>query len=203
MIFLSLNLRGIGGNLKSAAFRKLLDHTSPDVIFLQETLSSDHLSRAFLHSFRPTWVSATVSSLDTSGGMLVAWDPGYFDLIPFLTCGGILMLGRCLATNQELAFLNVYGPCKDRRQFWTQLANSGILDLPNLILGGDLNVTLSSDEHWGGNPSPGSEAAFYKDLFSSKNLIDILPNKLVPTWRNGRTGNQAIARRLDRFLLIG
>jgi hypothetical protein len=114
MLVLSLNLRGIGGNLKTAAFRKLLERTSPDVIFLQETLSSDQQARAFLHSFRPSWVSVAVSSLGNSGGLLVAWDPGYFDLVPFLTCGGILLLGRCLATNQELAFLNIYGPCKDR-----------------------------------------------------------------------------------------
>jgi hypothetical protein len=70
---------------------------------------------------------------------LVAWDPCCFDLAPFLTIGGILLVGRCLATKQEMAFLNVYGPCKDRKQFWSSLADSGILSTPNLILAGDLN----------------------------------------------------------------
>jgi hypothetical protein len=37
--------------------------------------------------------------------------------------------------------------------------------------------------------------------FSSNNLIDIKPTKLIPTWRNGRCGQEAIARRLDRVLV--
>jgi exonuclease III len=201
MIVLSLNLRGIGGILKSASFRNLLENTMPNVIFLQETLSTDQKARVFLHSFRPSWVSVAVSSLGHSGGMLVAWDPCFFDLSPYLTCGGLLLVGRCLATNQELAFINVYGPCISKLQFWSSLANSGILSIPNLILGGDLNITLSADEHWGGNPTPGPSNAFFRDLFSAFNLIDILPSRLLPTWRNGRSGNNAIARRLDRFLV--
>jgi hypothetical protein len=37
--------------------------------------------------------------------------------------------------------------------------------------------------------------------FLSKKLIDIKQAKLVPTWRNGRSGHEAIARRLDRCLV--
>jgi hypothetical protein len=81
------------------------------------------------------------------------------------------------------------------------LAESGVLSLPNLILGGDLNIILTADEHWGGPFLPGSSEAFYRDLFASNNLIDVQPPCLVPTWRNGRTGTAAIARRLDRFLV--
>jgi hypothetical protein len=32
-------------------------------------------------------------------------------------------------------------------------------------------------------------------------LIDIKPTKLVPTWRNGRCGKEAVARRLDRVIV--
>jgi hypothetical protein len=126
---------------------------------------------------------------------------GLFDLVPFITCGGILLKGRCHAINQEVAFLNVYGPCRDRILFWKRLAASGLLSTPNLILGGDLNITLSSDEHWGGSPLSATDGVFYRDLFSSSNLVDILPSSIVPTWRNGRPGEEAIASRLDRFLI--
>jgi hypothetical protein len=36
---------------------------------------------------------------------------------------------------------------------------------------------------------------------STKNLVDIRPVKLVPTWRNGRKGNQAIAKRLNKCII--
>jgi hypothetical protein len=81
------------------------------------------------------------------------------------------------------------------------LADSGILSLDNLILVGDLNITLSSDEVWGGSNSSGSLADYYKLLLQSKNLVDLRPDKVVPTWRNGRQGIHAIAKRLDRCII--
>jgi hypothetical protein len=32
-------------------------------------------------------------------------------------------------------------------------------------------------------------------------LLDIEPTKLTPTWRNKRTGEARISKRLDRFLI--
>jgi hypothetical protein len=103
----------------------------------------------------------------------------------------------------ELDFLNCYGPCTDRHRFWIQLAGSGILSLKNLIIGGDLNILLAADEAWGGAILPNSSTDFYKALFAQHNLIDVRPTRLSPTWRNGRSGTDAIARRLDRFLVAG
>jgi hypothetical protein len=182
MLVLSLNIRGIGGTLKTASFRRLQERSKPDVIFLQETLSADHTSRDFVFKFRPSWFTVAVSSIGNSGGMLVAWDPGLFELRPFRLSGGILLLGCCLATTKELDFLNIYGPCSDRKRFWSLLADNGILSLPNLILGGDLNIILSAEENWGGNYLSGSSEIFYRELFASSNLIDILSTRLTPTW---------------------
>jgi hypothetical protein len=54
---------------------------------------------------------------------------------------------------------------------------------------------------WGGTFLPGPSEALFKRIFDTNNLIDIRPCRLTPTWRNGRTGPAAIARRLDRFLV--
>jgi hypothetical protein len=132
---------------------------------------------------------------------MVAWDPSLFNFRAYLSCGGILILGRCLASKQDVALLNLYGPCVDKQSFWSNLDSSGLLSLPNLIIGGDLNLILSADESWGGSFLPGPTEALFKRIFDKNNLIDIRPNRLTPTWRNGRTGSAAIARRLDRFLV--
>jgi exonuclease III len=71
MILLSLNIRGVGGTLKSASLQRLLRRTSPDIIFLQETMVEGSKARAFMNYFRPTWLSCVVSSVGTLGGLLV------------------------------------------------------------------------------------------------------------------------------------
>jgi hypothetical protein len=115
MLILSLNVRGVGGTLKITSVHRLLDHTSPDIIFFQETLVNEQKARDFVHLFRPSWVSSSVISLGTSGGLVVAWDPSLYTLTPFLTVGGILLTGLSLINNREIALLNLYGPCKDQK----------------------------------------------------------------------------------------
>jgi hypothetical protein len=119
----------------------------------------------------------------TSGGLLAAWDPNLYDLVHFLTIGGIMLTCRSLLNNWELALLNIYGPCSEWKPFWKSMEDNGILSVKNLIMAGDFNIILSSVEAWGG-ARDGITDDYYKDLFSSKNLIDIKPTKLVPTWRN-------------------
>jgi hypothetical protein len=201
MILLSLNLRGTGGTLKLASVRCVLDKTHPDIVFFQETLVHSEKSRNFLHTLRPTWLSCAVNSIGTSGGLLVSWDPNFYDLVPFLTCGGILLTGICLASKRQISLLNVYGPCVERKKIWDRLEDSGLLAQKKLILAGDLNLTLSSGEIWGGSTSLGSLAGYFKAFFLNNKLIDIVPGKVVPTWRNGRSRADYIAKRLDRTFI--
>ena len=43
----------------------------------------------------------------------------------------------------------MYAPYKDRINLWDRLDISGILSLDNMVLAGDLNLTLHSFENWG------------------------------------------------------
>jgi hypothetical protein len=70
-----------------------------------------------------------------------------------------------------------------------------------LILGGDLNFSLGEAESWGPNAHPDSQTAFFRHLIDSKGLIDVAPPKFLPTWRNMRTGEARVAKRLDHFLI--
>jgi hypothetical protein len=58
-----------------------------------------------------------VSSVGKSGGLLVAWDPLKFDLTAYISCGGIYLTGTLLEKKKLISFLNIYGPCNDRRDF--------------------------------------------------------------------------------------
>jgi len=119
----------------------------------------------------------------------------------FLTCGGILLTGICLARKRDISILNVYSSCVERKEIWDQLEDSGFLALKNLIIAGDLNLTLSSGDIWGGFTSLGSLPRYFKDFSQNNNLIGIVPRKVVSTWQNGRSGVDLIAKTLDRFII--
>jgi endonuclease/exonuclease/phosphatase family metal-dependent hydrolase len=201
MILLSLNIRGVGGTLKKASLRRLLDKTLPDIIFLQETLVDEQRARVFLSTLRPLWFVCVVNSVGKSGGLLAAWDPTKFDLEPFLSCGGILLTGTCCENKRQLTLLNVYGPCMDIITFWDKVSALGLLAGMNLIVVGDFNFTLNADEVWGGTTLQDQAAAHLRAIFLRNKLVDILPTVTVPTWRNGRAGLESISKRLDRVFI--
>jgi len=61
MIFLSLNIEGVGGPLKSPSMHRLLNRTNPDIVFLQETLVDEKKARSFMNSLRPASLACVVS----------------------------------------------------------------------------------------------------------------------------------------------
>ena len=71
-----------------------------------------------------------------------------------------------------------------------------------MILEGDLNLTLLEKENWVATARQDSLSAFFVVMFDSKELVDLQPMKLTPTWRNNRCGEQAISKRLDIFLIL-
>ena len=68
-------------------------------------------------------------------------------------------------------------------------------------MGGDLNFSLGVSESWGTHVIPDPLADFIITSLEQVDLIDIQMPKLLLTWRNHRTGDAALARRLDRFLI--
>ena len=79
------------------------------------------------------------------------------------------------------------------------MAFSGLLSLPNLILAGDLNLTLNASEIWGTRAQLDPLGPFFSKLFSDHHLVDVAPSYAGPTWRNGRMGEEGISKRLDCF----
>lgn len=72
---------------------------------------------------------------------------------------------------------------------------------PDLIFGGDLNLTLFGSEIWGGNAREDPLAPYFLYLFQMLHLIAVESMPLIPTCRNGKSGETRVAKRLDHFLL--
>jgi hypothetical protein len=71
----------------------------------------------------------------------------------------------------------------------------------NLIIGGDINFSLGEAETWGPSAHPDPQTYFFSHLLATNGLIDIVPTKLIPTWRNLRTGEAHVEKQLDRFVI--
>jgi len=175
-----------------ASMHRLLSKTTPHIIFLQETLTNNVKARDFMFALKPNWMSYVVSSIGTSGGLLVSWDPHFFVFSLVLTFGGIVLTGSSLADKRRLSLLNVYGPCKDRKAFWKKFADKGLLVHTDLILVGDLKFTLNTNEILGMEAMLDPLAQFFKDVFENTPLVDVAPTELVLTWCKRRNGESSI-----------
>ena len=100
-----------------------------------------------------------------------------------------------------LNILNVYDPYRDHEIFWDNSLRGGLLNLPHLVLGGDLNLTLHSSEIWGAKATLDPLSNHFLSLFESVGLVDVAAPVLGHTWCNGRAGGEGISKHLDRFLI--
>ena len=73
--------------------------------------------------------------------------------------------------------------------------------LENIILAGDLNVTLAANEKKRGTPVRDPSREWVEDIILGWDLIEIKPVKGKFTWTNRRIGPSHVAARLDRFLV--
>jgi hypothetical protein len=124
---------------------------------------------------KPDWLACAVISIGNLGGLLVSWDPHYFDFSTVLTCGRIIFTGSIFVDRRSLTLLDVYGQCMDRKTFWKKCVDKGIMLHNDLIMAGDLNFTLNAKEIWGTAISLDPLATFFKDLFANTPMVDVAP----------------------------
>lgn len=201
MSLLSLNVRGLGKVSRAQALSNLTKDTGPAILFLQETMCEDTLAIQKICNVLPDWEVAAISSHGQSGGLVAAWNPNFFDLHAFYTPWGLLLKGSICSNHKSISLLNVYAPYRERQKFWTELSGSGLMDLPDIIIAGDLNFSYLASEIWGISARMDDLGDFFLNMLMEKNLIDVLPHKLSPTWTNGRYGAEGVHKRIDRFLV--
>jgi len=66
----------------------------------------------------------------------------------------------------------------------------------DVILGGDLNLTLNEREIWGEVARKDTLANFLCHFLEDNNVLDVEHGKLVTTWKNVRRGGEGILKSL-------
>ena len=181
MHILSLNVRGLGSLAKQKSLQHLLFSLSPDVVLFQETMTSPYPALYAFSKLCPGWEFCALSSNGLSGGILFGWNPKIIKCKAFHTVAGILLKASIRGTSLHLSILNCYGPYLNRDTFWNAAALGGLLSQPNLILAGDLNLTLNTSEIWGSRAQPDPLGPFFSKLFSDHHLVDVAPSCAGPT----------------------
>ena len=103
------------------------------------------------------WEMCSVDADGQSGGIFSTWNPKNVKLVPYLLYTKILHV---------IHLMNYYDPILIVRYFWEMVVEDGIIDLPNFILGDDLNfIDVSSIEVWGYRSRVDPLGMFFKQLF--------------------------------------
>eukprot|EP00253_Pinus_taeda_P031852 PITA_31852 len=169
---ISLNIRGLGVDPKFLTLKDFFLSSRPYIILIQETMRPREVSLEYFRKLLPSWHMVATDADGLSGGLATLWDPSRV---------------------RAKAYRN-------RNQFWSSFFSSAIIEIENLVIAGDFNLTLHSNECWGPCRHHHPLAESFKNELLCHNLIDIAPCEMLPTWSNGRTGNAFIAKRLDRIL---
>eukprot|EP00253_Pinus_taeda_P005582 PITA_05582 len=157
-----------------------------------------------LSSIASGWLFSALDSSGRSGGLAIGYNPASIKALG--TWGGPGFLGLDLFSadlGTNLRVINIYGPCHQRESFWNRLLSLHILSAENTVIGGDLNFSLGYSESWGSSAQIDPITGYMTDLLARHDLIDVPMIKILPTWRNRRIGEVALARRLDRFIMKG
>lgn len=149
----------------------------------------------------PLWHIAASEANGLSGGLAVMWDPSWINAKAYKCFVGIFISVGFRGHSIPINTLNIYAPYKNRSHFWEKFFDSEIFDIDSLMTAGDLNITLSTEGRWGKCKQRESLSDKIRNEFLHRNLIDVVPSKMMPTWSNGRIEEAYIAKRIDWFIV--
>ena len=78
--------------------------------------------------------------------------------------------------------------------FWKPLLDCGFLMEGGLIIGSELNLTITSRDIWGDHTRLDPLYTYFPNMFTSVGLVVVPPCPNIPTWQNGRLGTTGISK---------
>lgn len=148
------NCRGLGSKGKEEAMRNLIMTENPDLVLIQETKMEE---KEFLHSSKKFWNKGgtkAISARGASGGLGTLWNAAKLKLMAEKQNTHWLLTKFQHQDSKEIFTLfNVYAPINsgEKKFCWDSLRDMAEEEeLENIIIAGDLNITLSQGEKRGG-----------------------------------------------------
>ena len=117
MLIITLNVHGLGGFAKQKSLCHLLFSLSPDVVLLQETMTSPYPTLFTFSKLCPGWEFCALSSNGLFGGILSGWNSKLIKCKAFHTAASILLKASIRGSSIKLSILNCYGPYLNRDTF--------------------------------------------------------------------------------------
>eukprot|EP00253_Pinus_taeda_P004657 PITA_04657 len=202
MILSSWNCGGLASKPKKLALKDWLQTSKADILFLQETLGQGQEVESALKSLLPGWSFFATDSSGHSRGLAIGYRDGKIKCLNMWGLKNVMgMEVVCPDFPIPFQVVNIYGPCQGRENFWTNLLSKSLMNVPLMVVGGDLNFSLGRAEAWGPSAREDPQSDFFFQLLTDNKLINPSLINLKPTWRNRRAGEDRIAKRLDRFLI--
>jgi len=161
-----------------------------------------------LQAGKPFWkkgLGKAVSSRGASGGISTFWDSTNFELLhEESSMHSLFTKFTHKESDQEVSIFNLYVPnmFNEKNDCWDSLESFLSMHNPrNLIIAGDLTVTLVAEEKKGGTPVRDQAREWVEDIILGWDLLDIKPSNGKFTWSNKRLGPSYITASLDRFMV--
>lgn len=177
----------------------------PFLLMLQETKCGGHLLK---ERMRRIWKGCEVTAVDAigvAGGFAIIWHPSKVTLDNFISTHFSISANFTLVDSGVQGVIsNVYGPAnpRDKNSFLNSLEFlASWVDKRHWFLSGDFNLITSLQEKKGGTWKLDAHSTRFSSLIQTLKLIDVCTDNGTYTWNNKRLGSQAVASKLDRFLL--
>ncbi|KAF5185023.1 hypothetical protein FRX31_025385 [Thalictrum thalictroides] len=120
------NVRGLANDETCGAVRNLIKDVKPVIIILQETKISDQFDPSLSLLWRHPWRFEHIPSIGLSGGLLVAWNSDFIEVVDSLKGAfSLSLICKEIDTDFEWLLSGIYGPSKsgNRTQFFQELVD--------------------------------------------------------------------------------
>ena len=181
MRYISWNCRGLGSALKEEAMKDLVRIHKPEILLVQETKMEES---ATLHAGNNFWKKGPGignNSRGASGGIATFWDASLYEIEhENRTLHWVFTKLIHKSSGQIVSLFNLYVPAvySEKKDCWNTLESFlNLHQLENIIVAGDLNVTLAANEKKGGTLVIDPSREWVEDIILGWDLIDIKPVK--------------------------